>query len=337
MIASEKTSVALFLDASSVGGIEQHVTTLAASLGTSGVVRPTIILWKDYQNETLNQRLLESGVEVTTAGGQFTRLLKLIHDRDIRILHTHGYKANIVGRLVGLLASVRVISTHHNGDVGSGRVRLYTLLDQWSARLSENWSVSREIQQRLAVASCLMPNFISTPIMPTSFGNEVVFVGRLHAVKRPDRFLNVAGHCPEIRFRVIGDGPLYTEVETVKTENVIMHGFEQDSHTIWNNASVCIICSDVEGLPLVALEAMSRGVPVIAWPLGQLPELIESTVNGWIVDNEHACADVVKHWFKLDMNEQEMLRRAARQRVMDSYSAQACLPTYVERYLALGN
>ncbi len=50
---------------------------------------------------------------------------------------------------------------------------------------------------------------------------------------------------------------------------------------------------------MAALEAMSRGIPVISFRLGELPHMIDSGINGWIVDSQQQMLDVLLHWLTL--------------------------------------
>ncbi len=327
-------TIALFLDASAIGGIERHVTHLASAL-QSGNMTVHIILWKDHGNNDLMQELESSGASLHFADGRLFELLGILKNKRIEILHSHGYKANILSRIVNLFTSIRVISTHHNGDMGEGRVRLYTMLDSYSARFSENWSVSREIQKRLPVRSRLMPNFV--PLARSIAASEeitkdVVFAGRLVNEKRPDRILEIARQCSDVHFRVYGDGPLFHELEAKKPDNVTLFGFETNADVIWKNAAFCLICSDQEGLPYVALEAMSRGIPVVSTSVGQLPLLIEPGINGWLVNSDKDFATTIQSWFKKSNEQKYSVQQQAQKCIEQKYSVNACLPEYLQAY-----
>jgi len=50
-----------------------------------------------------------------------------------------------------------------------------------------------------------------------------------------------------------------------------------------------LLASQSEGLPLVALEAMARGIPVISTRVGGMPEIIEHGVSGWLYEPDDAA------------------------------------------------
>ncbi|TCS42397.1 glycosyltransferase family 4 protein [Reinekea marinisedimentorum] len=330
MTKEKDLRIAHFLDASAVGGIEQHVATLAGALNKVYGIQPYILLWKDYGNEELLQRLESAGCPVHIVQGSYDRLRRFLRDYEIESLHSHGYKANLISRWLGIRFGVRSIATHHNGDVGTGRVRLYTMLDQLTAQFSENWAVSEGILNRLPKQARLMPNFVEALNIRKDQGSEVVFVGRLEQVKRPDRLLNIARQCPDVQFKVFGTGTLQPQLMAQRPANVQLMGFENNPETIWRNAGLCVICSDTEGLPLTALEAMAAGVPVIATAVGQLPALIEHGQNGWLAETDADFADIILRWQKSNWTVKEDIAEYAKYTVQNKYSVDACLPTYIE-------
>ena len=62
-----------------------------------------------------------------------------------------------------------------------------------------------------------------------------------------------------------------------------MLGFRPDAADILRLLDVFVLCSINEGLPIVLLEAMSLGLPVIATKVGEIPWIIKSGVNGILV------------------------------------------------------
>lgn len=100
----------------------------------------------------------------------------------------------------------------------------------------------------------------------------VVWIGRICRVKRPDRFLDAAALCPELRFVLVGpndDTPEYTNgiaEQAASLRNVTMFGAASRAEvdTLLQHA-VCLCCtSDHEGFPNTFLEAWSHGRPVVS-------------------------------------------------------------------------
>jgi glycosyltransferase involved in cell wall biosynthesis len=62
---------------------------------------------------------------------------------------------------------------------------------------------------------------------------------------------------------------------------------------VWDKIDVLLISSRAEGLPMVALEALAHGIPVVANRVGALPEVLEQGLSGWLyngnLDNAVRC------------------------------------------------
>jgi glycosyltransferase involved in cell wall biosynthesis len=65
--------------------------------------------------------------------------------------------------------------------------------------------------------------------------------------------------------------------------NVLFHGAVSEPWDLLRAADLFVLASEIEGLPLVVLEAMSQGVPVVATDVGGMPEAVIDDVTGFLV------------------------------------------------------
>jgi glycosyltransferase involved in cell wall biosynthesis len=135
-------------------------------------------------------------------------------------------------------------------------------------------------EDRVAV----VPNGVDTErFAPAPFAgrapDELLFVGRLTAQKNPLAAVDaVARLGPGVRLRIVGEGELRPELERRIREggltNVVLQG-RQDGPRLaefYRRATAVVMPSSHEGLPLVMLEAMATGAPVVAYGLPELRE-----------------------------------------------------------------
>jgi glycosyltransferase involved in cell wall biosynthesis len=72
---------------------------------------------------------------------------------------------------------------------------------------------------------------------------------------------------------------------------------------LYHQISVYLCASKYEGTPNPALEALACGVPIVTTRVGNMPELIQDGVNGFIVDRDsNAIADAIRKVQKLDLS-----------------------------------
>jgi len=316
---------AQFLDASAVGGIEKHVALLAKQLNQIPEHSAIVFLWRNHESTELNRLFSELRIPVIYLEGSLFYFLKMLRHYQVSMIHTHGYKANILGRMIAKFIGLACVSTHHNGDAGEGIVVMYTMFDRLTARLglSTNIVVSDEIQRNSRFPSIMVNNFVSIPTRPAEpLPDHVGFVGRLHPVKRVDRFISLAHKFPQLVFDVFGDGSDFMSAKKSSSKNVKLHGFVQQTEEIWSKIDVLVICSDYEGLPLAALEAMSFGIPVISLKLGQLTTVIQHEVNGFLADDMNSLVRWLTAWQKMPISAQQTIRFNARKTVIQQYGVE---------------
>lgn len=103
--------------------------------------------------------------------------------------------------------------------------------------------------------------------------NRIITVARLDGQKDYETLLKafkiVKGKLPNAELFIVGDGPLRKKIEDLSKrlkldDNVIFFGWDQDPYKLMDKSDLFVLCSKFEGFPLVLLEAMGRGLPVIS-------------------------------------------------------------------------
>ena len=117
---------------------------------------------------------------------------------------------------------------------------------------------------------------------------DLIFVGRLVKNKGVDLFLKTVRQL-NVRALIVGDGPLKDSIK-LKIENwkleIDMYGWAKDSQEVAeliNKSRILVMPSYNEGGPRIVLEAMACGVPVLATPVGIVPDLLKNGLGGEII------------------------------------------------------
>ena len=326
-------------DARGVGGIERHVVELVDALTGHGIPSRAVV-YAPYRPSEYRDLLQASGTPSLELDGSAPGLLRALFAHRPALLHTHGYKAGIVGRLCARLAGVPVVSTFHAGERAPFPVGAYQAIDGATAILGQRVSVSSAIAARLPWRSEVIGNFVApsrdaVAVLP----RRVAFVGRLSPEKAPDLFCEIARRVgPSVQWDIYGDGPMRTALELVAPPFVHFHGFAADMNRTWRDIGLLLMPSLAEGLPMAALEAMSRGIPVAASAVGALPELLAPVGGSWTfgVGDIDAAVRAVDTWRGLDGAPLEQLRSELVDVVCRHYSPAAVLPRLLSVYRAAG-
>lgn len=167
---------------------------------------------------------------------------------------------------------------------------------------------------------------------------DVAFVARLARNKGLDLFLAVLARTKLVGV-VVGDGPLLACARR-RTRNrglkVHFTGFVSDSVAVadvLNRSRLLLMTSYNEGGPRVVLEALACGVPVVATPVGIVPDVLPpESIEGWDVD---ALAEKVKNILN-DPALYERLRQAGLQAVQP-FERSAAIAVYADAIKKVAN
>lgn len=121
---------------------------------------------------------------------------------------------------------------------------------------------------------------------------KVGYVGRMSNEKNPVGFIELARRLaalnPALDFEMFGTGPDAAMVkERVAASGIAdrlrYHGFVEHARDALHQLDVLVLPSKFDGRPVLVMEANACGVPVIAAPVGGIPELVTDGVNGFLI------------------------------------------------------
>jgi len=336
----------LLADSLLFGGIESHILQLSSALLSRNIPARVVLVKQYAQKQLMVERLNTLGIPYSflhqlaaTHSNPFSQLKSAVKIHQPQLIHAHGYKASLISKLVKVSApGLAQITTYHAGETPKGRVALYDLIDRYTARLSSvSLCVSQKIADRLPARCYIIDNFVSVPKpQPGQHSKResanIAFVGRLSHEKAPDRFIRLAMQFPQTTFALYGSGPMEQEIKAEAPDNVQLAGHIDDMESVWPEIDMLVIPSRFEGLPMAALEAMARGVPVIASDVGALSSLIRDGENGWICRNKEQMLAALNRWLEMPKESQQRINQAARTTIQQKFSADAVLPEILAHY-----
>jgi glycosyltransferase involved in cell wall biosynthesis len=146
------------------------------------------------------------------------------------------------------------------------------------------------------------------PAGARTHNNLVVgYLGRMSEEKNPLGFVALAEQIytalPDTIFPVSGEGNLAADVReriqlSFASGAFQWEAYHKDSAAMLSQLDVLVVPSLLDGRPVVIMEANACGVPVIAAPVGAIPEMIEDGVNGHLVaiDLVDRLLEILSRW-----------------------------------------
>ena len=170
--------------------------------------------------------------------------------------------------------------------------------------------------------------------------DEVVltWLGRFHPQKRPLLFVELAARVarrhPELRFLMVGDGPLRSEVaaavEKADGGHFRLSGYVPRTAPIWSISGGYLITSEYEGLPIAMIEALCMGVPIFSADVGDIGLFVERFKAG-VVFPAGAGLKEIEHSFEEWLERREEYQenaRAAASAVREFFDSRAIAEQY---------
>ncbi len=246
------------------------------------------------------------------------RTVEFVLQQNAVIIHSHRYKENLIAARVSRRAGIsHLVRTQHGlpeplRGIRSIKRGMINLLDRAVARpvTDRVISVSEEISRHLCRVFephkvIIIPNGIDAESVKSNLTREeaklrlglspnchvIGTAGRLEPVKRFDLFLRTAAVIDsDAQFVIAGAGREAASLTSFAaklnlSERTHFVGHRDDIHDVLRAFDVMLLTSDHEGMPMIVLEAMALGVPVVSRAVGGIPEVIEHEVNGLLVQS----------------------------------------------------
>ncbi len=303
--------------------------------------------------------------------GIVDNLMEIIRGRQIDIVHTHGVRANLVGRLAAKLAGIKhIVTTVHSvleQDYPSFFARqVNRLMERITINSVERFVTVSDLLKQDLVGHGIPAVKITTiynGVNLAAFRQERVtgdvrkdlgiapdvpvlgMIARFHPVKGHRFFLEAAKTIsrvrPDCRFLLVGSGQYRSEVEAMVKqlglrEQVIFTGYREDIVDVLHSLDILVISSLSEGFGLTAIEAMAMKVPVVATRVGGLPEIIKHGSNGILVPPAEGQA-IAQAVLDLLANPEDSRAMAARafEHVRENFSVEIMAKNTEQLYCSL--
>jgi glycosyltransferase involved in cell wall biosynthesis len=306
----------LVVDSLEIGGAERYVVDLAAALHRRGVevtvaCSVTGALGEELAGVGVAVRPLSSRLAKRRFSPQFAAALRRLLRRErFDMVHAHLYASEVAAAAAGMGSRVPLVLTDHTE--GPWRCRRANAASAWAyGRAAHVVAVSEAIRVHLLERFGMAPErvtYIPTAVVaaaatPARVGGTgrltVGRVARLQPEKGIDVYLAAAAwlapRFPDADFVIVGEGPLRGPLERLAArlglaDRVRFLGARDDARELIAGLDVLAVSSITDGQPLVVLEAMAAGVPVVGTAVGGIPRQIEHDRTGLLVPPGDAAA-----------------------------------------------
>lgn len=282
------------------------------------------------------------------------------------IVHTHSAKAGALGRLAATITGVPArVHTFHghllHGYFSRPATRLVVAVERrLAARTDRLVAVGRQVRDDLIGARIgrpdqfvVIPPGTTLPDPPDRAAARdrlglphdrpvVVSVGRITAIKRPDRLVAVAREVreliPDVVFAVFGEGDRLGELRTAARElpdTLRLGAWRTDVETVYAAADLVLLTSDNEGMPMSLVEAGLAGVAAVATRVGSVAEVVLDGRTGVLASTD--IADLTRCTVRLlrDPARRQALGQAARSHCQEQFGGDRLVADTDRLYAAL--
>jgi glycosyltransferase involved in cell wall biosynthesis len=343
----------------------------ALTLGARGSAvqaRVAAVIAPDQNDHPFLAALQNAGVELFTIEvprrgyvQERTEVARLYRRLRPDVVHTHGYRADVVDAPVARRLGIPVVSTAHGFTGGDRKNRFYQWLQRRAyRRFDAVAAVSRTLVDDLADSGIprerlwYVQNGWYAPDPPlcrdaacralglTPHGFRVGWVGRLSVEKGPDVLVEALRQLGDVPVTVsfVGAGPLQPALEARAAalqvgDRIRWHGLVPGAGRLLRAFGAFALTSRTEGTPMALLEAMAAEIPIIAARVGGVPDVVSANEALLVPpDDPHAVATALREVLR-DPAAARRRARAARERLEGQFGIGVWLGRYEAVYRAV--
>lgn len=356
-MSAKPVKVLHFICSTGFYGAEKWILALANNLDRSSI-DSELVVTKEWDTHDLRLTEEFKGMGLVAhelpMKGRFdvrviSSLVKLIKEREIDILHTHGYKSDILGVVAAKLAKIKSVATPHGFEkMDDWKLNQFIRVGCWSMKYFDSVApLSVELcndMRRFNVPESKIEyiqngvdlknidfRLPSTLQSRQSSSRTVGFIGQLIGRKNVpdllDVFNRIASEKPDVNLVLLGDGDAREKCEAYaatleNADRIKFLGFNNTPLEHLTTFDLFVMTSSLEGIPRCLMESMAMGVPVAAYDIPGIDQLVDHDDTGMLA--EPGDKDTLQQcWDKLlwDDAVADRISQAAADRVNEKFSA----------------
>ena len=291
-----------------------------------------------------------------------SKLRRLIRKEKIDIIHTHGYKSDIIGLITSRFAGIKAVATPHGFEnVEDWKLKAYVGLGkQFLKRFDHVVPLSRQLCQAIEdigvrkekityIQNGVDLEEVEEIYLRHEGGIErsrdkkrIGFVGRMTVGKNLmdllDIFQSLSQKHDNLELILLGDGEQREELETYaralsSSSSIQFLGFRGDRLDWLKTFDIFVMTSTSEGIPRCLMETMAMGIPVAAYDIVGIDQLISHGHTGLLapLGNKEQLAEYCER-ILFDAQLADHLSDAARTLVYEQFSGQRMAREYTALY-----
>ncbi|MFT5814594.1 MAG: glycosyltransferase involved in cell wall biosynthesis [Psychroserpens sp.] len=289
------------------------------------------------------------------------KMAKLIKKQNIHIVHTHGYKSDIIGVLAAKIAGIPCVVTPHGFEnakdfklrtfiwLGCQAMKYATKVVPLSHQLMRDCKVlGVKDYKTLYIQNGVDLSEVEATAVPERQNPEekrIGFVGQMISRKNIFDILDIfdtlhAKH-PNTRLVLLGDGDEREDLEVhsktlASNSHIEFLGFRDDRLPLLKSFDLFVMTSTLEGIPRCLMEATAASIPVAAYDIAGIDQLIEHKKTGLLASLGEK-KQLLSYWESLLFTEGYGVELAAEAKnfVYQHYSANRMATEYSELFKQL--
>lgn len=362
-----KLNILQFICPTGFYGAERWILALARHLDTERSRCDLVVTVEGNEQLEIVSKYRDLGLQAyeLPMSGRFDfsvvdKLCQLIKERDIDIIHTHGYKSDILGVIAARKAGIKSVCTPHGFEnakdlklrafiwLGCQSMRFFDKVVPLSKQLCEDvkrYGIKKDrleyIQNGVDLTEVEEVR-LAEMAHPASSIKRVGFIGQMISRKNIrdllDIFNSISQQGNDIELLLLGDGEERAQLEeyagTLPSSNKIKFlGFRDDRLDQLKQFDLFAMTSTLEGIPRCLMEAMAMEIPVAAYDIPGIDQLITHEETGLLAP--HGDKQSLEAYWKKILFEPEVgqqLGTQARLFVEEKFSGKRMAKEYQELF-----
>jgi glycosyltransferase involved in cell wall biosynthesis len=295
-----------------VGGTARYITRLAEELPKHSIetfIATGFVQGSEEEDPSADKleviRMPSLGRQINPIKDHFAfkQLLEVVKEIKPDVLHTHTFKAGLIGRIrtkeINEAAGKRVkfVHTFHghlfdDPEFSGLKSLLITSLERrlamrTDAIITVGAQVAKELLERKIGQpeqfTNIPPGLDALKLAKAKPRSKVTigWIARVTGVKNPLRALEVAALFPDAQFLIAGGGDMLEQVKKQAPKNTKVLGWT-DAAKLFAASDMILSTSENEGMPIALIEAQLASKPVVATNVGGVAEVVINNKTGFV-------------------------------------------------------